>query len=265
VNTLRERIEVGGHWLEVERRGPSGQRAIVMLHEGLGSVPTWRDWPATLASQTGCPVVSYSRLGYGASDPCELPRPLSYMHEEAGESLPRLLDALGLQQVLLVGHSDGASIAIILAGSGDARIAALALLAPHVFVEDCTIAAIEQAKLAFEHGDLRARLQRHHARPEIAFKGWNDAWLDPGFRSWNIEGCLPSIAVPVVVVQGEADPYGTRAQVERIARAVAGPFQAVMLNECGHAPQRDRPLETTAAIAALTQRVWPNAGSALSR
>ena len=253
----RFHLTAAGHRLEVVWHGPPPEVAptIVMLHEGLGCVAGWRGWPARLARETGLGVLAYSRWGYGGSDPVDPPRPLSYMHDEALESLPEVLAATGVREAILLGHSDGASIALIYAGSAvsrrpDApRLLGLALLAPHVFCEDVSVEAIARAHEAFVHGDLRDRLARlHGANVDGAFWGWNRAWLDPGFRAWNLEEFLPGVEVPVLVVQSEADPYGTLAQVEAIERGVRGPFSRLILDRCGHAPQKDRPEETTRAV-----------------
>ena len=236
--------------LELARFG-EGRRAVVLLHDGLGSVSTWRDWPARLHARTGAPVVAYSRAGYGRSPPVPLPRPLDYMQRE-GRDLPRVLDAMGVDEAVLVGHSDGASIAIVAAATSS-RVVGLALLAPHVFVEDVTVAAIATARDAHARGALRERLARHHVNADVAFRGWCDAWLDPGFRAWTIVSHLADVRVPVVVVQGDADPYGTLAQVDAIRAGVRGPFRAVVLPGVGHAPQREREDETTAAVVDLVR------------
>jgi pimeloyl-ACP methyl ester carboxylesterase len=224
---------------------------LVFLHEGLGCVAMWRGFPAEVADDTGARAFVYSRRGYGRSDPVPLPRPLSYMHDEALTVLPELLTSLGVDDAVLVGHSDGASIALIhAAGSlGPDRVRGLVLMAPHVFCEDVSVASIAEAREAFEHGDLRARLERYHgANTDCAFRGWSDAWLDPAFRRWNLESFLPGIHVPVLVIQGEEDPYGTLAQVEAIERGVSGPCEKLLLPHCGHDPARDAPEAVRAAI-----------------
>jgi pimeloyl-ACP methyl ester carboxylesterase len=255
---LGERVEVLGKRVEAVRAAENAgaRTTLVFLHEGLGSAKQWRDLPALLAGETGLGALAYSRLGYGGSDPVPLPRPLDYMEEEARGLLPALLDALGVASAVLVGHSDGASIALVNAAiDGGVRVRALVLLAPHVFVEDVSVASIAEAKVAFEAGDLRDKLRRHHgANVDCAFRGWNDAWLDPAFRAWNLEAYLPKITVPVLVLQGEDDPYGTRAQVDAIARQVSGPCETVLLPGCGHAPQRDQPTLTREAIVAFLHR-----------
>jgi len=210
-------LDIDAHQLECRFIGPRPGEAptLVLLHEGLGCAGLWNDFPEMLSAATGAGVFVYSRAGYGKSSPVKLPRPLSYMHDEARETLPRLLDAIGFQRGLLVGHSDGASIAVIYTGSHqDHRVGGLVLIAPHVFTEDSGIASIVEAKKAYETGDLRARLSRWHADVDNAFKGWNDAWLDPEFRKWDITEFLAYIRVPVLIVQGEDDQYGTVKQIE---------------------------------------------------
>ena len=248
-----ERLDVDGVGLEVRRVGPRPGRAptLVLLHEGLGCAALWRDFPERLAEATGWGVLAYSRAGYGASDPVELPRPLSYMHDEGREVLPALLEAAGVEDGVLVGHSDGASIAVVYLGTRpDPPVRGAVLLAPHVFVEDRTVASIEAARVAWEEGDLRARLARWHgANVDAAFRGWNGAWLDPGFRSWNLEAFLPAIACPLLALQGEDDAYGTPAQLDAIRRGAGGPVEARLLERCGHSPHLDRPEATVAAVA----------------
>jgi pimeloyl-ACP methyl ester carboxylesterase len=246
-------------WFEPPGPGEEGRSddaaVLVLLHEGLGSVSAWRAWPGALARATGCRVFAYSRRGYGGSDPVSVPRPLSYMHDEAA-ILPAVLAAAGIRRAVLVGHSDGGSIALLHAASGASEVRALALLAAHVFCEDVSVRAIAAARDAYQSGDLRARLLRHHgANVDCAFWGWNGAWLDPSFRAWNLEACLPRIAVPTLVIQGRDDPYGTLAQVEAIARGLRGPVTELVLAGVGHAPHREAEGTTTRAIAALAARV----------
>ena len=231
--------------------GPDAAPTLVFLHEGLGSLSAWRDFPARLAAATGCGALVYSRAGYGGSDPVPLPRPLRFMHEEALLSLPEVLRAAAVRDAVLVGHSDGASIALIHAGAGASTVVrALALEAPHVFVEDLTVRSIATAAESFTTGGLRRKLERHHgANVEVAFWGWNRAWLDPGFRSWNIEEYLPGVRVPVLAVQGAQDEYGTLRQLDAIEAGCAAPVQRLVLEGCGHAPHRDQPARTLAAMA----------------
>jgi pimeloyl-ACP methyl ester carboxylesterase len=230
--------------------------AIVMLHEGLGSAAMWGDFPDKLAAATGVTVLAYSRAGYGTSSPVALPRPLSYMHDEADNVLPPLLDAIGFQRGLLLGHSDGASIAAIYAGSRqDHRVRGLTLIAPHFIVEDIGLAAIRDAKTAYESGDLKTRLARWHRNVDVAFYGWNGAWLDPGFRTWDISEALAYVRVPIQIVQGENDQYGTIRQVEIAQEECYCPVEVAMIAGAGHNPPRERPEATLAAIAGFANRV----------
>ena len=216
----------------------------------------WRDLPDRLAAATGRGVFAYSRAGYGHSDPVELPRPLDYMTREAIEVLPAVLDAIGLRHGVLLGHSDGASIITIYAGSvQDHRIRGLVLMAPHFFAEPMGLRAIAEARRAYETGKLRERLARHHRNVDAAFRGWNDAWLDPGFRAWNIEDCIDYIRVPVLAIQGKDDQYGTGAQIEALAERLQAPLETVMLDDCGHAPFIDQPGLTLDAISAFIARL----------
>ena len=243
-------VTVCGRRLEVERipAAYDGLPKLVFLHEGLGSVSMWRHFPAAVSAATGCETVVYSRYGYGKSDVCQEPRSVDYMQREALQALPELLSKLEIERPVLIGHSDGGSIAIIYAGEyGGVR--ALALLAPHVFVEDISIRGIEAAKAAFRTTDLPQKLGRYHADVERTFWGWNDIWLDPDFRGWNIEEYLPRIDCPVLAVQGYEDAYGTMAQLDAIERQVKSKVTLVKLERCGHSPHRDQPEATLAAVA----------------
>jgi pimeloyl-ACP methyl ester carboxylesterase len=244
-------VTVEGRRLEYQWIAPSEADAptLILLHEGLGSLAQWRDFPARLAQATGCATLVYSRLGYGQSDPLTEARRVGYMHVEALETLPALRDALAVADPILVGHSDGASIALIHAGARRWPIRGLILEAPHVFVEDVTVASIAAAREAYRTTDLRARLARYHRDVDGAFRGWNDIWLDPEFRAWNIEDCLPAVTSPVLVIQGEDDEYGTKAQLDAIAAKVAGPVETLLLKDCKHSPHRDQPDATLAAMA----------------
>jgi pimeloyl-ACP methyl ester carboxylesterase len=249
-------VTVQGHRLEAQWIGPRPAEAptLVFLHEGLGCVGMWRGFPAALAEATGCGALVYSRVGYGASDPVTLPRPLDYMEAE-GRGLAAVLAAFELDEVVLFGHSDGASIALVAAGSG-VRAAGVVAEAPHVFCEDASVASVARAKDAFMAGDLRVRLGRYHGdNVDGAFWGWAGAWSDPRFRGWNIEAVLPGVEVPVLVVQGEDDPYGTMAQVEAIERGCAGPVRRCVLANCGHSPHRERADEVLAASAGFVRAV----------
>lgn len=243
---------IDGHRLEIECWRPAGAVAlppIVMLHEGLGSVALWKDFPRSVAERTGHEVIAYSRYGYGRSDALHGRREVDYMHHEGERVLPALLDALELSRPILLGHSDGASIALIFAGTYPGAATALILEAPHVFVEDLTVASIAGAKVAFETTDLEAKLARYHADPGGTFRGWNDIWLDPRFRSWNIERYLDAIEVPVLLVQGRDDEYGTLAQVEAIAARTGA--RIALLERCGHSPHRDQGEATLEAITSF--------------
>lgn len=248
-----QRIVIDGHALEYVRiAGREHAPTLVFLHEGLGSVSTWREFPGELAAACGCPALIYSRAGYGGSDPVMLPRPLDYMQHEGRVVLPALLAALAIDDVISFGHSDGASIALVHAAEstrhrGHARVRALVLEAPHVFCEQRSVEAIERARESYVHGQLRERLARHHEHVDVAFFGWNGAWLDPGFRSWTIESLLPDVHAPRLVVQSDDDPYGTLAQVDAIAAGVGGVVERLILADCGHAPHRDHAERVLAA------------------
>lgn len=222
---------------------------LVFLHEGLGSVSMWRDFPDNVAAATGCQTLVYSRYGYGQSDLLEAPHGVRFMHDEALVALPEVLERLRILRPVLIGHSDGGSIAIIHAGDGRWDPAGLVLLAPHVFVEDISVESIAKAKEAFTAPDseLPAKLGRHHRDPAKTFRGWNDIWLHPDFRAWNIEEYLPRIRCPILAVQGMEDEYGTMAQVEAIA-ARAKNVELLKLADCRHSPHKDQPEETLAAI-----------------
>jgi pimeloyl-ACP methyl ester carboxylesterase len=247
-------IDVGGHRLEYRRIAAAGDSpTLVFLHEGLGSIGQWRDFPDRVAAATGLPAIVYARYGYGQSDVLQQAFDVDFMHREALESLPELLRALGLERPILIGHSDGASIALIHAGSGHA-LRGLVAMAPHVFVEDISIASIEAAKQAFETTDLPQKLARYHRDPAKTFYGWNDVWLAPGFRSWNIERYLPAIRCPLLAIQGYDDAYGTMAQVDAVARQAGGPVELLKLDDCGHSPHKDQPEAVIRAVADFVRR-----------
>lgn len=221
---------------------------MVFLHEGLGSVAMWKDFPRRCAQAAGCDALVYSRYGYGCSDPIDARRRVDFMHDEALKTLPELLDHLKVERPILFGHSDGASIALIHAGGAQRDVRGVIALAPHVMVEDVGIASIEIAKRNYETTNLREKLARYHADPDSAFWGWNDIWLDPEFRAWNIEEYLPRITCPVLAIQGVEDEYGTLEQIERIAKAVPQ-TQVLALQQCRHSPHRD---QTEAVIEAVS-------------
>jgi pimeloyl-ACP methyl ester carboxylesterase len=238
-------------WLKA---GDASTPTIVMLHEGLGSVALWRDFPSALATRTGCGVLVYSRYGHGNSDKQSDKRPISFMQHEAEAVLPELLDKLGVSQPILLGHSDGGSIALIFAGRYPERVRALILEAPHVFVEDLSVASITETKSKFQNSDLRARLGCYHAHVDAMFWAWNDVWLDSDFRSWNIEAFLDTIRCPVLCIQGEDDEYGTRAQLQAIVARVPN-TEIVMLPSCGHSPHRDQRAATLETVARFVERI----------
>jgi pimeloyl-ACP methyl ester carboxylesterase len=234
-------VRVGGRRLEaVELPGDDNLRPLVLLHEGLGSVSAWRDFPEALQQATSRRVIAYSRFGHGSSDPPPAPRTPAFFHEEAYDVLPEVLRQLDVEEPILVGHSDGASIALVYAGARPVR--GLVLLAPHVVVEDVTLAASRETRDRFEAGGLRERLARHHDDPDTAFSGWCDVWLDPAFRGWTLEPDAERVDCPVLLIQGADDPYGTLAQLDRIEARVQGPvFRKVVPG--GHSPHRDAPEE----------------------
>lgn len=200
-----------------------------------------------VADATGCGVTLYSRYGNGNSDVLSEPRGVRYMHEEGLSALPDLLSQLEIEKPVLIGHSDGGSIALIYAGAHD-KVSGLVLLAPHVFVEEVSVTSIAEAKVQFETTALRERMAKHHRDADKTFWGWNKIWLHPDFRSWNIEEYLPQIQCPVLVIQGSEDQYGTMAQAEAIQRQARGPVQVLALPNCKHSPQKDQPEATLEAI-----------------
>jgi pimeloyl-ACP methyl ester carboxylesterase len=251
-------LRIGDADLEYRMIGPSPEQAptVVLLHEGLGSAALWGDFPERLQAATGAGVFVYSRAGYGASSPVKLPRPLDYMHREALKVLPKLLDAIGFRRGLLLGHSDGASIAAIYVGGiQDHRVRAIALIAPHFVVEDISVASIAEIKTSYETTELRAKLARWHKDVDNAFYGWNGAWLDPKFRAWDISEYLAYIRVPVAIIQGADDRYGTMRQVEIAQEECYCPVDVTLLNGAGHSPHREAPGATLNAISDFADAV----------
>jgi pimeloyl-ACP methyl ester carboxylesterase len=235
---------------------PDAAPTLVLLHEGLGCVALWRNFPAALVAATGCGVFAWSRFGYGASDPVPLPRPMTYMHHEALKVVPRVLDAAGIRRAVLIGHSDGGSIAAIHAGAvQDARVAGVVLIAAHFFVEDINIASIAAIKASYEQGDLRSRLARYHRDVEVAFRGWNDAWLDPRFRAFDITEQVGKIRVPVLALQGADDPYGTPEQLRVLERVATCPLETRLIAGARHAPHLEAKDATLAAIVPFVRSV----------
>jgi pimeloyl-ACP methyl ester carboxylesterase len=258
-------LNINGADLEYRMTGPLPDQAptIVMLHEGLGSAALWGDFPDRLQAATGAGVFVYSRAGYGASSAVKLPRPLDYMHVEALQVLPKLLDQIGFRRGLLVGHSDGASIAAIYAGGvQDHRVRALALIAPHFIVEDISVTSIAEIKQAYETANLKEKLARWHADVDNAFYGWNGAWLDPEFRNWDISEYLAYIRVPVAIIQGADDQYGTLRQVEIAEAECHCPVDVTILGGAGHSPHREAPEATLTALSDFANSVLHAHGEA---
>ena len=242
-------LTVSGRRLDVlDLEGDPERRPLVLLHEGLGSIGLWRDFPAALARRTGRRTVVYSRHGHGRSQKPPHPRTPAFFHEEAQAVLPELLSGLGISEPVLVGHSDGGSIALIF--GGEAPVTGVVTLAAHVFVEEICVRSIEQIRERYVDGDLRARLARHHDHPDAAFWGWCDVWLDPAFRAWTLDAEAAAITAPALVVQGRDDPYGTLAQVDRICAAI-GPSARRLVVPGGHSPHLDAADEVVAAVGAF--------------
>ncbi len=234
---------------------------IVFLHEGLGSLAMWKNFPQKLCAAAGARGLVFSRYGYGRSTPRPAAEkwPVEFMHVQAERVLPALFASIGLDRPSwLYGHSDGGSIALIHAAAFPERVAGLVAVAPHVFVEDVSVASIEAARVAYAGTDLPQRLARYHADADSAFHGWNDIWLDPAFRAWNIEDSLRRIRCPVLAVQGEDDEYGTMAQIDAIARVVPQ-ARLLKLPSCGHSPHRDQPAALTEAVVAFMREQRPAA------
>ena len=247
-------IEAAGHALEYQWIGKSGP-VLVFLHEGLGSIRQWRDFPEKVARATGCRALVYDRYGYGKSEVLKEDRVgIDFMHREALDSLPELLSKFNIQEPVLVGHSDGASIALIHAGSGHA-VRGVAVLAPHVFVEDSGLKSIGNINEAFETSGLAERLGKYHRDARKTFHLWADAWLDPVFRQWNIEEYLPRINCPVLAIQGRDDEYGSMAQLKAIKAQVGGPCELLKLAPCGHSPHRDRPKEVLKSVSEFIGKI----------
>ena len=254
---------IDGRFIETQWWGPGADQAptLVLLHEGLGCVALWRDFPELLAAVTVCGVLAYSRFGYGASDPVTLPRPMHYMHDEAA-LLPLVLDAAGVRRAVLIGHSDGGSIAAIHAGAvQDARVSGLVLIAAHFFVEDINIASIAEIKATYEQGDLRLRLAKYHREVDVAFRGWNDAWLDPRFREFNITEHVAGIRVPVLALQGADDPYGTAEQLRVLERVAFCSVKTLLIPGARHSPHLEAKDATLAAIAAFVRTILVKAAA----
>ncbi len=241
--------EVAGHRIEycLLAAHRTQRPTLVFLHEGLGSVAMWRDFPERVAAASGCRALLYSRYGYGQSDVLAAPFTPRYLHDEALLALPQLLERLQIERPVLIGHSDGASIALIHAGDGRWNCAGLVLMAPHVFVEAQALQGIARAGVAFQTTDWPGRLARYHRDAQRSFHGWKDIWLSPAFRDWNICDSLPRIGCPILAIQGEGDEYASMAQIDTIA-AMAGEVELLKLADCAHSPHRDQPQATLNAI-----------------
>ncbi len=253
-----EFIEIDGRQLECASWGPAPDRAptLVLLHEGLGCVDGWRSFPAALSKATGFGVFAYSRFGYGQSDGCDLPRPLDYMTREAVDVLPNVLDAIGFERGVLLGHSDGATIAAEFGGAvSDTRVRGYVLMAPHFFCEDESVQAIQDMKHAYETGDLRAKLAQLHKNPDMAFRGWCDAWLDPDFRAWNVGDAIDYLRVPILAMQGEDDAYGTRAQIDEVESRAYSPVDVAWFKACGHMLHKQCEADVIEAVSQFCARL----------
>jgi len=228
---------LAGEMIHAGAGGMGGSPHLVFLHEGLGSVGQWRDFPLSLCARTGLPALVFDRWGYGKSEPCEKSGDVGYLHEEALTFLPQVLGHFGIEKAILIGHSDGGSIALMFAAARPEKVCCLITEAAHVFVEDVTLTGIREAVGAYKDTDLRERLAKYHGeKTDLVFKRWSETWLAPLFREWNIEDYLPGVRCPVLAIQGKDDPYGTPAQVEAIVRQVSGPASGMIIPACGHIP-----------------------------
>jgi pimeloyl-ACP methyl ester carboxylesterase len=246
-------VRAAGHAVNYEWVG-EGSAQLVFLHEGLGSIRQWRDFPAQVAAAAGCRALVYDRYGYGQSDVLAEPRrTVRFMHDEALVALPELLSSLKIRNPMLVGHSDGASIALIHAGAGHA-VRGVVAMAPHVFIEPICLSSIRKATETFESTDLAEKLGRYHRNARKTFYGWADVWLDAEFKGWDIrDDYLPGVRCPVLAIQGHDDEYGTMAQLDAIEARVAGPCTLLKLDHCGHSPFRDRPAEVISSIGCFAK------------
>lgn len=252
------RLQAGSKELEYRCFGPAPDDAvtIVLLHEGLGCAQLWRDFPQALSDATGMGVFVYSRAGYGQSDLADLPRPLDYMTREAVDVLPSILNAVGMRRAVLMGHSDGATIAAIYAGSvSDQRIRATILMAPHFFTEAAGLAEIAAARTRFETTDMREKMSKYHRIPEHTFKGWNDAWLDPAFKDWHVGDVIDHFRIPTLAIQGRQDQYGTLAQIYEIETRAYAPVETLLIEDCGHSPHLEQRALVLAGVAEFIERL----------
>ncbi len=251
-------INIDGRHIEYRMiPGDAGSRPLVFLHEGLGSVALWRDFPDKVAQRMGAPALVYSRFGYGQSDGLSAKNTPHFMHDEALGVLPRLLDALGIERPLLVGHSDGASISLIHAAASGRPVHGLVLMAPHVFVEPICLASIAKIRESYFTTDLKQRLAKYHAHVDDAFLGWADTWLLPEFAAWSIEDLVPRVAQPMLLIQGLDDEYGTLEQLDRIEALAKAPVRRLVLASCGHSPHRDQEAAVLDAIVGFVRQHAP--------
>ncbi len=252
MSELRLNVTLADRSVEVLWIAPrtAGGPTLVLLHEGLGSIGLWRDFPQALAERTGLAVLAWSRYGYGKSEVLDGPRQTDYLHREATEALPELLEAFNVEDPILVGHSDGATIAIIYAGSGLGEPRRLVLMAPHVFVEESNLEGIRGIVETFRSGDLGNRMAAYHHDPERTFFGWADVWLSPAFRDWNIEDGLPRIGAPTLLIQGRQDEYAGIEQIDAIEKGMTGAqVTRLLLDDCRHSPHFDQREKVLAAIS----------------
>lgn len=256
-NAASGTLTANGKTLEWARWGAANDRpVIVLLHEGLGCVALWRDFPGRLAQVTGCAVVAYSRAGYGQSDPAPLPFAIDYMTREATDVLPDVLTAIGADSYILMGHSDGATIAAEYAGRvEDFRVRGLILMAPHFFTEPLGLAEIARATEVFAESDMAERMGKYHRDPVATFRGWNDAWLNPEFKAWHVGEVIDYIRIPALVIQGREDQYGTLAQVEEFETRSYAPVDLLILDDCKHSPQTDQPDAVLDACGVFAERL----------
>ncbi len=259
LHALGRDLRLEYRWLAPQRRDAP---PLVFLHEGLGSVSMWKDWPRQVCEAAGCRGLVYSRHGYGQSTPLAAgeKRAVDFMHREAAEVLPALFAALGIDPAqdkpVLFGHSDGGSIALLYAALHPSAVAGVVVAAPHIFVEPRSLASIQLARQAYQDTDLRERLARHHADVDSAFRGWNDIWLDPAFAAWDIQASLSAITCPVLAMQGVDDEYGTLAQIHGI-RLAAPHTQLLEIPDCRHSPHKDQPATVIQAIAGFIGALDP--------
>lgn len=253
------RLDAGGQSLEWARWGPDPDRrtpVVVMLHEGLGCLALWRDFPERLVQVTGHPVFAYSRAGHGRSDLCDLPRPLDFMSREATVVLADVLDAIGGHPFILLGHSDGATIAAEYAGRvSDSRVRGIILMAPHFFTEDKGLAEIARTAASYDTTDLKDRMARYHTDPEVTFRAWSAVWLNPEFKTWNVARVIDCWRISALVIQGADDQYGTAAQVTEAETRSQAPVDVALLQNCRHSPHLDQPAQTLVAISKFVARL----------